>query len=395
MRLLGFAGLWLLTWALAGGAAAAQSESLEPLLKTLRRVDREGQGNQAATQAWAELASRSSAAQLPAMLAAIDGAGPLAANWLRSAVDAVAERHTQQGGTLNVAALEKFLDEKQHDQRARRLAYEWIARSDPGAADRLIPGMLDDPSLELRRDAVARVLGAGEKAMTEKQTLLALATYRKALESARDLDQVKAISEALGKLGHPVDLAHHYGFLQDWQLVGPFDNSKAKGFDIAYPPETAVDLAASYPLDSGTIGWTPHHTDDEQGFVDVNKGLGKHMGAVAYAAAEFNSDRPQDADLRLGTENANKIWLNGKLLSSADVYHANGTMDQYVGRGRLNRGRNVILLKICQNEQTDAWAQDWKFQLRVCDSTGRAILATDRGAPRKPDRRAATATAKE
>ena len=56
-------------------------------------------------------------------------------------------------------------------------------------------------------------------------------------------------------------------------------------------------------------------------------------------------------------------------------------MDQYVGRGELKAGNNVILLKICQNEQTEAWAQDWKFQLRVCDASGKAILASDRPAP--------------
>ena len=59
-------------------------------------------------------------------------------------------------------------------------------------------------------------------------------------------------------------------------------------------------------------------------------------------------------------------------------------MDQYAGAGELKQGKNVILLKICQNEQTEDWAQDWKFQLRVCDPTGRAVLATDRGAPREP-----------
>jgi hypothetical protein len=33
---------------------------------------------------------------------------------------------------------------------------------------------------------------------------------------------------------------------------------------------------------------------------------------------------------------------------------------------------------IAQNEQTEAWAQDWKFQLRVCDDIGTAILSADR-----------------
>jgi hypothetical protein len=390
-----FLGIGLLVGLMAGGLAMAQSEDLAPLLKTLREVEREGKGHRAASQAWSELTRQCDAHQLPAILAAIDGASPLAANWLRAAVDTVAERQMQKQGKLPIAELETFLGQKQHDQRARRLAYEWIARNDSTAPDRLIPRMLDDPSLELRRDAVARVLTAAEQALAAKDDELALATYRQALVSARDLDQVKVVTEALKKLGHPVDLAHHFGFVQDWQLVGPFDNRQGQGFDTAYPVEAAVDLSANYTAQSGTLRWTLHHADDEYGFVDLNMALGKQMAVVAYAVAEFQSDRRQPIELRLGSESANKIWLNGKLLSSAEVYHANGTMDQYVGRGELQPGRNLILLKICQNAQTEAWAQDWKFQLRVCDSTGKAVLATDRAAPRTIEPQTAAHAARE
>jgi hypothetical protein len=369
--------------------AAAQSQSVPQLLDTLRKVEREGNGNRAATRAWAELTARAEVNQLPTMLAAMDGADPLAANWIRAAVDALAERQLKRGGQLPLAALEKFLNQKDHNPRARRLAYEWIARADPAAPDRLIPQMLDDPALELRRDAVSRVLSQAAAALAAEKTDLSLDTYRKALAAARDLDQVKVVTEALGKLGHPVDLAHHFGFVVDWKLVGPFSNSQGKGFNTAYSPESAIDLTASYEGSAGTIAWIAHHTDDEYGNVDLNKALGKHMGAAAYAVAEFQSDRPQPAELRLGSTNAVKIWLNGKLLASAESYHANSTMDQYIGRGELVAGRNVIVLKICQNEQAEDWAQDWKFQFRVCDTLGKAILSTDRPPARVVQRNAA------
>lgn len=351
-------------------------------IRTLRSVEREGKGNRAATQAWAELAAASDASQLTVMLSGIDGAGPLAANWLRAAVDAVAERQLKQTGRLPVAELEGFLNDQHHDQRARRLAYEWIVRSDPGASERLIPTMLDDPSLELRRDAVARVIKAAETAQAANQSEQAQSAYRQALGAARDLDQVNAIAEALKKAGQGVDLAHHFGFLMDWKLVGPFDNRQGKGFAVAYPPEKGIDLKASYDADDGKMSWISSHTDDQYGNVDLNKAIGKHSGVVGYALAEFQSDGARPCELRLGSQNAIKIWLNGRLLTAVEVYHANGTMDQYVGRGELKPGHNEILLKICQNQQTEAWAQDWHFQLRVCDASGKAILATDRGAPR-------------
>ena len=385
------------------GPAKLDAADLAPLLKTLREVGHEGKGYRAATAAWAQLTEQGRVEQLPQILAAFDGAELLAVNWLRGAVDTIAERQLQAQGKLPITLLESFLKEKQHDPRARRLAYEWIVRDDPTARERLIPGMLDDPSLELRRDAVARVLSAAEEALKQKNNEQALAGFRQALDAARDLDQVKVVTEALKQLGRPVDLPRHFGFLQDWQLVGPFDNQSGNGFEMVYEPEKAatsepekaIDLMASYATPDGSRRWSAHHTDDEYGNVDLNKALGKHMAVAAYALATFQSDRQQPIELRLGSESALKIWLNGKLLFSADVYHANGTMDQYVGRGELKPGRNTLLLKICQNNQTETWAQDWKFQLRVCDALGKAVLATDRPGPKTAKKETVPPASKE
>ena len=65
----------------------AVADDVEPLLKTLQRVGPKGAGNREAARAWQQLA-RADAAQLPVILAGLDRAGPLAANWIRTAVDA-------------------------------------------------------------------------------------------------------------------------------------------------------------------------------------------------------------------------------------------------------------------------------------------------------------------
>ncbi len=358
--------------------APGQSPEFAPLLKALRNVQPEGHGHREASYAWAELTSRADADDLTTILAGMDGAGPLAENWLRAAVDSIAEKNVQRTGKLPVDRLEKFLSHTGHNPRARRLAYEWIARVDETAPERLIPDMLDDPSLEMRRDAVARLLTSAEQSDRDGKPEIAIEKYREALDAARDLDQIKTITEALEKLGKPVDLAHHYGFLVDWKLVGPFDNRGGKGFNAVYPPEEKIDLQATYESPAGPLKWFSHHTDDPYGSVDLNKAIGKHMGAVGYAVADFESDRQQPIELRLGSENACKIWLNGHLLFEAEKYHANSAIDQYTGHGELQKGRNVILLKVCQDEQTVDWAQNWAFQLRVCDPTGKAVLATNR-----------------
>jgi hypothetical protein len=373
-------GLLLMTTA---GAIGADTDKVAPLIKTLRSVESEGKGNQAAADAWRQLAE-ADAAELPRILAGLDGASPLAANWLHAAVDAIAERQVKAGGKLPAAELEAYLRDRAHNPRGRRLAFDWLARTDSTAPDRWIPQMLDDPSLELRRDAVARLLDEAAKLAKDKNQDAA-AVYLRALNAARDLDQVKLASDELKKLGRAVDLPTHFGFVMDWQLVGPFDNKDKKGFPIVYPPEqrpgAKIDRAATFDAGGMKLKWVEHLTADEYGHVDLNKVLGKHMGVVGYAYAEFVADAAQNVELRLGCEDANKVWLNGELLTSAEVYHSNVALDQYVGRGKLKPGVNVILLKICQNEQKDDWAQDWKFQLRVCDSTGTAVLSKNRPSP--------------
>ena len=92
-----------------------------------------------------------------------------------------------------------------------------------------------------------------------------------------------------------------------------------------------------------------------------------------YATTEFNSPTARVVEFRLGTPNAWKIWLNTKLLFGRDEYHRGMAIDQYRVRGELKPGANTLLLKLCQNEQTEDWAQRYEFQLRVADLSGIGI----------------------
>ena len=354
---------------------SALAADLTPALAKVRSVAPVGEGHADALVAVKSL-SQASPSELPQILAAMDGANPIATNWLRACAEAVADRAVA-AGKLPAADLERFLQNQKHSPRARRLAYELIAKVDPLAETRLIPPLLDDRSLELRRDAVALVIAQAGKVEDKAQSL---AAYQKAFGHARDLDQIKELAEKLKTLGQPPDTAAHLGFVTSWHVIGPFDNVDDKGWDVAYPPETKLDLAAEHNGQKGKVKWTSHTTADDYGQVDLNKLLGKHKGAIAYVAAEFVSSREQPCELRLGSTNANKVWLNGEPATANHVYHANVMIDQYTARGRLKAGQNTILLKISQNEQTEPWAQDWSFQLRVCDEIGTAILSENRPA---------------
>jgi hypothetical protein len=353
--------------------SAEPSADLARALETVRAVAPQGQGHSRAALAM-KMVSQAAADDLPHILAAMDGANPIATNWLRGAAEAVAQRAAAKG-QLPARKLEAFLADQRHAPRGRRLAYELVAGVDPTAEQRLIPTLLDDRSLELRRDAVAQLLAEADKIESAAK---ALGRYQKAFHHARDLDQIQAAAAKLKSLDAAPDIAAHMGFVLRWKLVGPFDNVADKGWDLAYPPEVTIDLVARYDGQKGPVRWLDHTTSDDYGHVDLAKALDKHKGAVAYAYAELITGREQACELRLGTPNASKIWLNGQQIGATHVYHANETIDQYIASGTLKPGRNTILLKICQNEQTEPWAQGWQFKLRVCDAIGTAILSEDR-----------------
>lgn len=356
-------------------ASAAENELTAPLA-AIRAIGEKGAGNRPAKDAWQTLA-KLPAERLTEVLAGLDGSNPVAANYLRAVVETIAERELSAGGKLPAEKLEAFALDAKHDPRARRLAFELLARVDAAAPDRIIPQMIDDPSLELRRDAVARRIDAAAAKLKDGAKDAAVEGYRVALEKARDLDQIRSCVAALEKLEQKVDVPRQLGFITQWKLIGPFDNTNQSGFEKTYPPEAVFDPAAKYPGKSGEVGWIDHATSDAYGLVDLTKALDKHKGAVAYAAAEFDAAEARAVDLRLGCINANKVWLNGELLGGRDVYHTGMDVDQYVYRGKLKAGKNLILVKVLQNEQTESWAQMWQFQLRVCDAIGTAVSPVD------------------
>ncbi len=362
---------------IAGPCGAAD---LEEALRTLRAVGPKGAGNEAASAAWQEVA-QADVSQVPKLLAALDGANPLAANWIRTAVDTVCERALRDEGTLPKEAFELFVLDSSQDPKGRRLAYEWLLKVDAKAEDRIVPKLLDDPSVELRRDAVARLIEQGEKAAETDDTGDVMKLLQKAFDAARDRDQIGAITGLLKKLGHEVDLVKHDGLIVDWLVIGPFDNTDEAGFEAVYGPEKEFDPKGQYEGKHGNVGWFKASSDSPQGATDLYKILKDRLAkeeereVLAYCVADFHSPIKQKVQIRSSSYNAIKIWVNGELVDEHNVYHAGSQYDQYQAEAVLKPGENRIMIKVCQNAQTQSWTNHMAFHLRVCDAIGGGILS--------------------
>ena len=331
-------------------------------------------GNPAASaEALAELAA-TPADRLTDVLAGFDGADPVAANLLRTAVQAAAAELESPP----VADLRAFLADRTHDPRARRLAYELLAGADPASAE-LLPGFLDDPSPGLRTLAVADALGRADAlpdGSEARRTAL-----RRAFGAAVDPGQIREIARRLEAADEPADLDRQFGFLTDWHLAGPFDHAGGVGWDRVYPPEETpgtVDLSAHFAGKLGPVLWQEVTLDPgDEGLLDVADRFENWKGSVVYLTTALAADRERPVRLRLTTPNGWKLWLNGEELFARDEYHRGTHFDQYAVPATLRAGENRVMLKLLQNEQDQGWAQRYEVIVRVTDPVGVAVAADE------------------
>jgi len=360
--------------------ATDQTEDLKQAIATVRAVGPGGEGAVQAARAWPVLAM-ANADQLPEILAGMDGATALARNWLRSAVDEILDQAGKRNQKIPLEALESFLRDTHHNPQARRLAYELIVERDQSARERFLPHMLDDPSPELRREAVGRLLDQAEKVFQAAKKKDSLPIFKKCLASARDKKQVDKIAGRLRDLGEPIDLPAHFGFIMDWKLIGPFANVKQKGISTVYAPEEKIDLSGEYDGKSRKVRWKDYVTRSDAGLVDLFAGLGKDQEGTAYALAEFSAPQACDAEIRLGCFTVFKLWVNGEMVLERGDAYTGMSFDHYVARVHLKPGKNRILMKLCRDQTPPQVPNIWQFQLRVCDETGAAILSANRPRP--------------
>lgn len=340
-------------------------------ISKLREAPATAATDSATQAAWARLAEGGPDQLIP-LLQAMRGASRSGENWLRSCVDAVAERAVAAGSNLPADALEKFLLDTEQAPRARWAAFGWLTKLDPEARQPLLDKLLDDPSVDLRYAAVEQVIQRAQalpEDVAERRTLL-----QQALGAARNSGQLKQCAKALADLGEEVDIPGVLGYVKQWVVIGPFDNKELKGFDVAYPPEEKIDLTAEYEGISGSVKWQEVAAQTESGSVDMVKDLGATKEAIAYAFTMVESAQDRKAELRYSSKNATKVWLNDELIATNEIYHSGSSEDQYRVPVTLKQGGNKLLVKVCQNAQSKPWEKEWDFQLRIVDAIGTPVV---------------------
>ncbi|MEW4561801.1 hypothetical protein AB1K70_04705 [Bremerella sp. JC770] len=363
--------------ALALSVSPLAADEAAKLAQQINAIGSEADGYPAAAKAVTAL-SKMNADAIPTVLAAMQEDRPVASNWLRGAVEAMADKGRREGSPITNDTLIAFIDDPQHSPKSRSVAYHLLKQQDESAAKKLIPSFENDASLELRLLAVEKLMEDAKEKVADEQKDEAIALYQKALTATRNAHQASVIADALKELDVEVDTTEHFGFLKNWHVIAAFEFAKGDGFNTVYPPEEEIDLEASYTgklIDEipAPATWQPLQLGAKEKRVDFNKAFAPVKEVIGYAVTTFDSDQAQEVELRWGSPNATKVWVNGELVASDKVFHAGDNFDQYTAQAKLKPGENTILVKLVQNEQTQSWTNVWHFELRVCDHLGTAI----------------------
>jgi len=159
-------------------------------------------------------------------------------------------------------------------------------------------------------------------------------------------------------------------FMTKWLLLGPVfsgndpsvradeqERKKAFGTD----PFSTEQFQDKVRIGDREYAWTA--CASPVATIDLTRTFGAKTGATAYAWADIDMVRESRAILGVGSDDAVKVWLNGKLVHEKWVQRA-CTADDDLVPVTFRRGRNQLVLKI----QTGPGG--WGFSCRVMGQRG-------------------------
>lgn len=178
-------------------------------------------------------------------------------------------------------------------------------------------------------------------------------------------------------------LAEHFpqrlGYVTQWRILGPFDNSDANADQQRDPFEPLKDASTPVRLADGReAAWWDYTSPG--GFLNLEQATGERRGdwvlSYAYAATVYDAPRDLSARLKLDSFFAFRVFVNGE-----EVFHRPGLNadcpDRNVVDVRLRQGPNTIVVKLSQTQiTTDSFP--WGLYLRVeVDDAQEAIAIPD------------------
>ena len=148
-------------------------------------------------------------------------------------------------------------------------------------------------------------------------------------------------------------------YVNSWYVIGPFPNPRRVNIHREFPPESVIDLDASYVTDDGrTVRWQfaqahnkeqPHtwDTPSNANLAEVVPGKAKPF-SIWYGYAEVTVDEACDRWIAVGSDDRCDLWINDLKVWGSSDKHKTWRLTEDYRRIHLKKGKNRILVR-CEN----------------------------------------------
>ena len=230
----------------------------------------------------------------------------------------------------------------------KKLVLAGLAKVAHSGALAVAESCMTDPAI--RAEATLAVLGIAKAVMGSAPDAAKAAATK--LAEAGDANVKKQARQILAAL------AKHKDYIMGWQVAGVYAEPRKKYqqlFATAFPPEKP----------NAKVAWRPLPVVTRKGSPIIHNLLGQwnKEQCVAYVRTWIESDKAQAARLLLGTDDATKVWLNGKRIHQVNTGRA-CVPDQDGINVQLKKGWNTLLVKVIQN------TGPWEFCARIVARDG-------------------------
>ncbi|MGE5498805.1 MAG: DUF3857 domain-containing protein, partial [Syntrophothermus sp.] len=176
--------------------------------------------------------------------------------------------------------------------------------------------------------------------------------YKKIKENPDPMGILKAIAcERLGKyyisqnnFQESEKYFKELNTVDDWMLIGPFDNISASGYDKAYPPENEFAPSGEYSGQNGVPAkWIKMPMARRDRWIDFTRFYAQ-TNAVFYGNTFIFSPKKQRVHLRIGTSGFLRAFVNDQMV--IDIFEErNNDVDTYIAEVELQEGWNRLMVK--------------------------------------------------
>lgn len=205
------------------------------------------------------------------------------------------------------------------------------------------------------------------------------ASSRRADPRVRELSQwlLARAERHRGRLSRSDDRLRQLGTVQDFFVIGPFDNEGKGKCGEPLPPETEIDLSAEYPGKARPVRWRPlPEGRPVMGIVDFTRLFSPTAETLGYAYTELENEKDQDVVFSLASSGAAQLFIDGRRVLDDSAYHRMGFEHSRLGV-TLPKGRHQVLLKVCGAG----------FFMRILDAKGRVPAGLSVVLPEEGSRR--------